>query len=368
MKKFLCAFVTLALILAGCGDEVFIPEDIGEDIPSQAIASQNAAARKKRIETTTETTTSEAVTSTEAEKSAAESISGTSEKKETSSAVTAENSENSKSTKTKISDMSETSAVTKTHGTQTVSQNEEDGGSSYTENDSSSKPPETTVNNSSSPAVTEKTTAAEEPAQPTTEAYYLEGIVYEVRKTSVLINEVDLGKIDVTFSDPALFKDVKVGDSVEVTYNGELAATYPMQAYGTYSIDVTQKAGKNYSMQSFEYNDLKFTMLVPENWSSKVIEYPQEGDFTDWGIRFTPEGSGSSFDVSWHSAFEIRESADKIPVTINGMGAKEYRKSGMWKFVVFDNNYIAANNFFGTDEFDTYSADMDIMLKTLEFV
>ena len=355
MKKFLCTFAVLALFLTGCGNEIFIPEDIGEDIPSQAISSENASDRKKRIEKTTVTS------SQESENSVSDSTETTAEKNKTASAVSTNNSESSQSLSTKISDVSETSDVAKTNETQINSQPAESN-NSYANN--SSKPIVST-SKSNSPAEPEPTTKATESP---TEAYYLEGIVYEIRKTSVLINEVELGKITVTFSDTSLLNNIKIGDMVEIAYNGELAESYPMQAFGTYSIEVTQKADKNYSLQRFEYNNLAFSMLVPENWSNKVIEYPQEGDFTDWGIRFTPEGSDYGIDISWHSAFDIRESADKIPITINGVDAKEYRKSGIWKFVVFDNNYIVSNNFFGTDEYETYSADMDIMLKTLEFV
>lgn len=353
MKKFLCIFATLALFLTGCGDEIFIPEDVGEDIPIQAIASENATTRKKRIENTTTVTSSQ-----ESENP----VSGTQTKTEEikTSSVGSKTSEN---TSTKISDATKSSAVSETHETKSVS-NPDAPDNTYSDN--SSQPPEVTTKNNT-PSKTEQP-VTESPTEPTTEAYYLEGIVYEIRKTSVLINEVDLGKINVTFSDTSLFDGIKTGDMVEVAYNGELAETYPRQAYGTYSIEVTQKADKNYQLQRFEYNDLSFSMLVPENWNSRVIEYPQEGDFTDWGIRFTPEGSDYGLDISWHSAFEIREGADKIPITINGVSAKEYRKSGIWKFIVFDNNYIVANNFFGTDEYNTYAADMDIMLKTLEFV
>ncbi|MDE5936456.1 MAG: YobA family protein [Ruminococcus sp.] len=345
MKKFLCTSAALTLFLTGCGNKNFITEDVGEDIPSQVIASESAAARKKRIETTTTASSSESPIKTE--KIRTSSIS----------------SETSEKTDIKISDAVKTSVISETHETQKVSNTDISDGSYADE--SSKKPEVTTKNNTSSEP---EQSVTETPARQPSETYYLEGIVYEVNKTSVLINEVDLGKIDVSFSDPSLLDGIKTGDTVEVTYNGELAETYPMQAFSTHSIKVTQKTDKNYQLQRFEYNDLAFSMLVPENWSNRVIEYPQEGDFTDWGIRFTPDGAVYGLDISWHSAFEIRESADKIPIKINGVEAKEYRKSGTWKFIVFENNYIAANNFFGTEEYDTYAVDIDIMLKTLEFV
>lgn len=350
MKKFLCTFAALTLFLTGCGNKNFITEDVGEDIPSQVIASESAAARKKRIETTT------TASSSESGNTVSESPVRTEENR--TSSISSEDPE-----KTKISDAVKTSVISETHETQKVSNTDVSDGSYADE--SSQKPAVTTKNNTSSEPEQSMT---ETPARQPAETYYLEGIVYEVRKTSVLINEVDLGKIDVSFSDPSLLDGIKTGDTVEVTYNGELAETYPMQAFSTHSIKVTQKTDKNYQLQRFEYNDLAFSILVPENWSNRVIEYPQEGDFTDWGIRFTPDGAVYGLDISWHSAFEIRESADKIPIKINGVEAKEYRKSGTWKFIVFENNYIAANNFFGTEEYDTYAADMDIMLKTLEFV
>lgn len=344
MRKFLFTFAAFTLFLTGCGNKTFITEDIGEDIPSQVIASESAAARKKRIETTTESSLSE-------------SENNVSESQVKTSSVNSKTSENMN---TKVSDTVKTSVISKNHEVS----NSDVSGNSYTDENNQKSEVTTKKNTSSEP----KSSVTKTPVKQPEEIYYLEGIVYEAEKTSVLINETDLGKINVSFSDPSLLDGIKTGDMVEITYNGELAETYPMQALSTYSIKVTQKADKNYQLQRFECNDLAFSMLIPENWNNRVIEYPQEGDFTDWGIRFTPEGESYGLDISWHSTFEIRESADKIPIKINGVEAKEYRKSGTWKFIAFENNYIAANNFFGTEEYDIYAADMDIMLKTLEFV
>ena len=119
------------------------------------------------------------------------------------------------------------------------------------------------------------------------ELYYLEGIVYEVRDGSLLINETELRRIEVGFSDKKAVKNVNPGDKVEIAYDGQLAESYPAQAHNAYSVTILESADKEYKLQRFSHNDLAFSLLLPKNWTAKDIEYPQEGDFTDWGIRFT---------------------------------------------------------------------------------
>ncbi|MDE7105437.1 MAG: hypothetical protein K2O36_06105, partial [Ruminococcus sp.] len=153
MKKILCTFAVLALFLTGCGNEIFIPDDVGEDIPSQAISSENASVRKKRIEKTT-------VTFSQGSES---HISDTQTKVEeiiTSSAV----SKTSEKINTKISDVPETSDVSET---QAISNpNAPDNNHS----DDSSQPSVTTKNNSNSKT---EQPVTESPTESSTEAYYL---------------------------------------------------------------------------------------------------------------------------------------------------------------------------------------------------
>lgn len=202
----------------------------------------------------------------------------------------------------------------------------------------------------------------------TTEAYYLDGIVYEVHDKYIIINESDFRKMQISVSDKSIIADIQVGDTVEIAYDGLIKDNNIKCAYDAYSIEVTKKAGKKYQLENFEYNGVGFSMLVPEDWSSKTIEYPQEGNFTDWGIRFTPEGAVGSMDITWHSSITISGSFDKMTVTMNDISAKKYSRQGIWRFFVFENNYVATNNFFETSQHSDYADDMDLMLSTLEFL
>ncbi|MCM1221723.1 MAG: hypothetical protein NC548_45355, partial [Lachnospiraceae bacterium] len=211
------------------------------------------------------------------------------------------------------------------------------------------------------------TTTAENTTKPA-DVYYLSGIVYEVRDKSIIINETDFKKMNISVSDNSMIADINTGDRVEITYNGLINEGDINYAYDPYSIEVTQKADKKYQLEKFEFNGMAFSMLVPENWSSKEIDYPQEGDFTDWGIRFTPDGASGSMDITWHSSITITGGFDKIPLTINGISAKEYSSQGVWRFFVFDNNYVATDNFFGTSQYSDYADDMELMINTIEFM
>ncbi len=208
---------------------------------------------------------------------------------------------------------------------------------------------------------TEASAAAQE------DVYYLEGTVCENNGKSLLINETDLGKISVGFKSGVKSDNIKVGDKVLITYDGYLLETYPAQASEAYSVKVTEAAEKNFSLQRFSKNDLAFSLLVPEGWSAREIDYPTEGDFTDWGIRFTPDGQTGGLDIAWHSAFSIREPYDIKPTKVNRNDVDIYSKDGTWRYYVYSNNFIGAASFYGSQGYSEYIPDMEFMLETLEF-
>lgn len=220
---------------------------------------------------------------------------------------------------------------------------------------------ETSPAAASVPGKTETTAAAQE------ELYYLEGTVCDNNGKTLLINETDLGKVSVSFKSGVKSDNVKVGDKVLITYDGYLLESYPAQAAGAYSVEVTAAAEKSYSLQRFSKNDLAFSLLVPESWSAKEIDYPTEGDFTDWGIRFTPEGQTGGLDIAWHSAFSIREPYDITPTKVNRNSVSIYSKDGVWRYYVYDSNFIAAASLYGSQDYGEYVQDMEFMLETLEF-
>lgn len=214
--------------------------------------------------------------------------------------------------------------------------------------------------------VTETETSAAE----ATELYYLEGTVYRTEQGEVLINEVDMDMINVSFSEKSCIDSLKVGDRVLITYDGELAETYPMRAKG-HSLEVTEKAEYSYKIHEFKCDNEAveegFSLLIPENWTVKQIDYPTEGDFTDWGFRLIPQGESNGMDISWHSSFSVREAFDVKHDVVNRKEARVYSLDGKWRFCDFDNGYIAANNFYGTDLYDKYEADFDFILNTISF-
>ncbi|MCM1528820.1 MAG: hypothetical protein NC093_02360 [Alistipes sp.] len=219
-----------------------------------------------------------------------------------------------------------------------------------------------------SPASTTAAPTRTEPAATAQEdVYYLEGTVYENNGKTLLINEADLGKISVSFKSGVKADNIKVGDKVLITYDGYLLESYPAQAKEAYSVKVTEAAEKSCTLQSFTKNDLAFSVLVPEGWSAKEIDYPTEGDFTDWGIRFTPDGQTGGLDIAWHSAFSIREPYDIKPTTVNRNDVDIYSKNGVWRYYVYSNNFIAAASFYGSQDYSGYVPDMEFMLETLTF-
>ncbi len=327
MKKLLCAFAVLSLILAGCGNEpdessVLLP-DVGEAYADNTDEVSDSGKKKKADDTETSADSDSSTASTDLSDSS--------------------NADSNDKDDSKTSN--EGSAVSDADNSQDSASDE-----SVAPSDSKSR--------EESPKNTEKPK----------ELYYLEGIVYEVRDGSLLINETELRRIEVGFSDKKAVKNVNPGDKVEIAYDGYLAESYPAQAHNAYSVTILESADKEYKLQRFSHDDLAFSLLLPKNWTAKDIEYPQEGDFTDWGIRFTPDGASGNLDISWHSAAAIKDPYDKLPTTINGNSAVQYSKTGKWKFYVFDNNYIAANNFFGTDENDVYEEELNFILNTLEFI
>ncbi len=203
------------------------------------------------------------------------------------------------------------------------------------------------------------------------EQCYLEGIVYKIGGKGILLREKDMQLISIGFKDDSTIDALNVGDEVLITYNGEIMESYPAQAHNAHSAEVTKKAvfeGKvNHFICENETVNTSFTVILPENWTVKEIEYPDEGEFTDWGFRIIPEGETTGLDISWHSAFSIRESYDVTPVTINGNSAERYGANGKWRFYAYENSYIAANNFYDTSLYDEYADEFEFILETLIF-
>lgn len=338
MKKIIYILATVTLFLTGCGTQGTIVEEMGEATNIRAVTEAITSAKRKPPVTKETTTAVETVINTDTT--------------ETETAV----SENTKTSQNKETSAMKTTAVPASELTaETVAKSNDTQYSALSE----SKTPvsaNTTINTTT--AVTE----------PDTDVYYLNGIVYEVNDKSIVINETDFKKMNITVSDNSMLTDIQIGDTVEIAYNGLINENHIKYAYDAYSIEVTQKADKKYKSEKFEYNDVAFSLLIPEDWSSKEIGYPQEGNFTDWGIRFTPEGASGSMDISWHSSITITGSFDKIPEKINDISVNEYSSQGVWRFLVFENNYMATNNFFGTSQYDEYASDMELMINTLEFL
>lgn len=220
--------------------------------------------------------------------------------------------------------------------------------------------------------ITTTTTTAVAATAPAGEVYYLDGIVYKSEKNTVIVKDPDLGFVSATFASNAGADKIKVGDNVLITHSGDIKQGELSEAEEAYTIEVVSKAMQDYKFQTFtcqnlDYN-LKFSLLMPADWTSKNIEYPTEGDFTDWGIRIIPKGEASGLDISWHSAFAVSEPYDITPIKVNGMDANRYSKKGNWHFYVYDSySFIASNGFYGTASYDTYKSDMEFILDTLMF-
>lgn len=327
MKKIICTLAIAVIFLTGCGkSNGIIHDEIGEATNVNHTTENTNSTKPKRQESRITAVSSETDTATE---SVAE--------------------KNESSTTDKITDNVPTSDISEPS----------------TESDS------VAVTEKSSPASkntginTAKTSSV---STTSAEVYYLEGIVYEIRDKYIVINEMDFKKMQVSFADNSMIAGINIGDTVEITYNGLINDDSIKYAYDAYSIEVTKKADKKYRLENFEYNDVGFSMLVPEGWSNKKIEYPQDGDLTDWGIRFTPDGAVGSMDITWHSSITINGSFDKETVTMNDISARKYSRQGVWRFFVFENSYVATNNFFETSQHSDYADDMDLMLSTLEFL
>lgn len=226
---------------------------------------------------------------------------------------------------------------------------------------------ETTVTDGNEPGDADSPdNSVSQPADEDVYKYHLDGFVIQKDSGSILICEEDLCRVSLKCGEK-LLGSVQVGDEIKVKYDGVLTEG-ATQSGTAHSIEVVQKAAKKYQLKRFAYKDLCFTVLMPEDWSDRVIDYPQEGDFTDWGVRIQPSGSAGSLDISWHSAIAIFDPYDKRKITVNGNNATEYSKNGNWKFLEYpDNNFIINNNF-DTNEQSKYADDIRRIRATMEFV
>ncbi len=223
------------------------------------------------------------------------------------------------------------------------------------------------VSDNSGEAVEDETVSAKEER----EEYYLDGVIYRKFEQSILMFDRDLSLMHIGFGDDSVIKSLNLGDEVRVAYNGYVLESYPGQIHDAYGVEVTKKAVYNGKINHFVCNNPavrdSFTILLPDDWTVSEIEYPTEGDFTDWGFRIIPKGETTGLDITWHSSFSIREPYDVFSVTVNGYKAKKYGANGEWRFYGYDNGYVAANNFYGTDKYDEYADEFEFILNTLVF-
>ncbi|MBR5514562.1 MAG: hypothetical protein IKV85_11365 [Ruminococcus sp.] len=227
-------------------------------------------------------------------------------------------------------------------------------------------------NNESVSDESEQTAENEEaPTEGECEEYFLEGVVYRKYDKSVLIKEVDMSLMTVGISDAGLMKSLETGDKIQIVYDGYILESYPAQVSKVYSVEIMEKALCKTSVEHFVCDNpavsSSFTVLLPEGWTVEEIEYPTEGDFTDWGFRIIPEGETTGLDITWHSSFSIREPYDVFPVTVNGYDVKKYGANGKWRFYGYDNGYVASNNFYNTSKYDEYADEFEFILNTLVF-
>ncbi len=336
MKKIMFALIAAALLITGCGQRnLGIDDGTGVETSPQYTAETDNPAKPKRQPART---TAAEETSTTVQTVANENVSsGTKADTVSATKVNAD----TVTTQTEIETETETTVPAETENIDTTAPENTDTATTEVPTDAATQPPK--------------------------EVYYLDGVVYEIHDKYIVINETDLKRLQVSFSDTSKIKDIKVGDTVEITYDGLINEGSVNYAYDAYSIEVTKKADKEYRFEHYEYNSVSFSLLVPEGWNSKIIDYPQEGEFTDWGVRFAPDGAVGSMDITWHSSISISGSFDKTTTSMKDMSVKKYSRNGVWRFFVFENNYVTTNNFFETSQHDQYADDMEIMLNTLEF-
>lgn len=328
MKKIIYTLAAFALLLTGCGQsDIMIVDDVGV-VTNMGHTNENSSTKPKRQESITTAVSSETDTVTASESA------------------------------TEKSESSATDKVTDAIPTADISESPTESDYIAVTEKSSTAPENTGIN----------TTKTSTVSTTSTEVYYLDGIVYEIGDKYIVINETDFNRMKVSVSDTSMISGINIGDTVEITYNGLINEDNIKYAYDAYSIEVTKKADKKYNLQKYESNSVGFSMLVPEGWDNKVIEYPHDSDFTDWGIRFTPNGAVGSMDITWHSSITIKGSFDKETVTINDISAKKYSRKGVWRFFVFENSYVATNNFFETSQHSDYADDMNLMLNSIEFL
>ena len=329
MKKIICALSAMAIsaaVLTACGNEEYLLMENNENA-YRVVETEPASTKPKVKEIREETTAVDEKTEANSETTA--KFTDNDDKKEESTTTAAETSENP-----------ETPATPETpENTQPAQDNSGD-------------------------------TSAETPTE-VQEEYFLEGVVYRKSAQNILIKEKDLSLLSIGFKDKSVIDSISLGDEVRVSYDGYILSSYPGMVNDANGAEVVSKAAYEGKINNFVCDNPAvsegFTVLLPKDWTVKQIEYPTEGDFTDWGFRFIPKGEETGIDITWHSSFSVRESYDIFPVTVNGYKAEKYSIEGKWQFYGYENGYVISNNFFGTDKYDEYADEFEFILNTLVF-
>lgn len=203
--------------------------------------------------------------------------------------------------------------------------------------------------------------------QPTTEAYYLNGMVYDIDEASILIDSEPHGKVYVSLGGIDA-ENISVGDEIEVSYDGSIAESYPAQVHNVYDIEVVKESETELQYVSCLGENGQFSFLMPSDWK---YEEAEPFDMLDYGIDVYPLNNREKIRIAYSEDFGVCGTGLTTEDTeINGMPAKMgiYMESPYWEHITFNDSYYYITRI-SSDSWNTeYMDDVQIILDTIEFI
>lgn len=228
-------------------------------------------------------------------------------------------------------------------------------------------------------------TAAESAAVPTAESALFQAVITEVSDASILVRPVD-GSAELASCDsislPAdmLMQKVKIGDKVEISYNGDIMESYPAQLGEVYSIKILSSEETTVKEEPVRAEICKgaYTMALtlPSGWIYDLKEYDSnDAQGRLFGISFSPEDNAAAC---------VSVACCALPVGICGTGVTqetldnpkgnlctEEIDNEVWMCFIYDfdtDYYLFADGSIPSQIWAVYRESILNILSTLEFI
>ncbi len=211
-------------------------------------------------------------------------------------------------------------------------------------------------------------------AEPDRKEYMFTGTIQQINDKEILVSDTYVNTADLT--DPDSLKDLRVGDTVVVAYDGIVEETYPTRIPNTYSITSVKSDIENEqsSSEQITVTDSKgsIVLTLPDGWEFREYHNEEENTGTAFGFELYHGDKENYITVGRCEQFGMCGTGLETRAgQYNGMNATAcfYDGSDTWSAILFEPPYenYAVMCFADNKWMSENSAEMEELLDSLVF-